>query len=126
MKVLTWNVQWFCGIDGVVDVARVIAHARSIADFDVLCLQEVAINYPRLEGGAAQDQPQLLRDDTRRVVDGARRGERNDHVDRPVGIASLRRRECAQHRERQRCQPLMERPHPHRIPARMKLWTNCL
>ncbi len=61
MKVLTWNVQWFCGLDGVVDVARVVAHARQMADFDVLCLQEVAINYPRLDGDASHDQPELLR-----------------------------------------------------------------
>jgi endonuclease/exonuclease/phosphatase family metal-dependent hydrolase len=62
MKILTWNVQWFCGLDGVVDVARVIAKAREIADFDVLCLQEIAVNYPRLEGNAGHDQPQLLRE----------------------------------------------------------------
>lgn len=62
MRVLTWNVQWFCGLDGVVDVARVIAHARAMADFDVLCLQEVAINYPGLDGDASQDQPQQVRD----------------------------------------------------------------
>ncbi|MBL8311701.1 MAG: endonuclease/exonuclease/phosphatase family protein [Burkholderiales bacterium] len=62
MKVLTWNVQWFCGLDGIVDVARVIRHARTMADFDVLCLQEVAINYPRLDGNASQDQPQQVRD----------------------------------------------------------------
>ena len=60
MKVITWNVQWFCGIDGVVDVARVVAAAKAIADFDVLCLQEVAVNYPRLEGNASHDQPALL------------------------------------------------------------------
>ena len=62
MKILTWNVQWFCGLDGVVDVARVVAHARAMADFDVLCLQEVAINYPRLDGNASQDQPRQLRE----------------------------------------------------------------
>jgi endonuclease/exonuclease/phosphatase family metal-dependent hydrolase len=57
MKLITWNVQWFCGLDGRVDVARVVQHARSMADFDVLCLQEVAVNYPRLRGDASQDQP---------------------------------------------------------------------
>lgn len=62
MKLISWNVQWFCGIDGRVDVARVVASARALADFDVLCLQEVAVNYPRLRGGAAHDQVALLRD----------------------------------------------------------------
>ena len=61
MKVITWNVQWFCGLDGVVDVARVVAAARAMADFDVICMQEVAVNYPLLEGDASQDQPALLR-----------------------------------------------------------------
>ncbi|MFT3719626.1 endonuclease/exonuclease/phosphatase family protein [Pseudorhodoferax sp.] len=56
MRLLTWNVQWFRGLDGVVDVARVIAHARALADVDVLCLQEVAQHYPALAGGAGFDQ----------------------------------------------------------------------
>jgi endonuclease/exonuclease/phosphatase family metal-dependent hydrolase len=60
MKLITWNVQWFCGLDGRVDVARVVNHARAMADFDVLCLQEVAVNYPKLKGNSAQDQPALL------------------------------------------------------------------
>jgi endonuclease/exonuclease/phosphatase family metal-dependent hydrolase len=62
MKLITWNVQWFCGLDGRVDVARVVQHARAMADFDVLCLQEVAVNYPRLKGNTAQDQPARLRE----------------------------------------------------------------
>lgn len=61
MKLITWNVQWFCGLDGRVDVARVVRHAQAMADFDVLCLQEVAVNYPRLKGDASHDQPALLR-----------------------------------------------------------------
>ena len=36
MKILTWNVQWFKGLDEVVDAARVIKHARSMADFDAM------------------------------------------------------------------------------------------
>lgn len=56
MKLLTWNVQWFLGLDGVVDVARVIAHARHLCDFDVLCLQEVAVGFPGLQGTAPSDQ----------------------------------------------------------------------
>lgn len=61
MKLITWNVQWFCGLDGVIDIARVVRAAREMADFDVLCLQEVAVNYPRLKGDASHDQPAMLR-----------------------------------------------------------------
>jgi endonuclease/exonuclease/phosphatase family metal-dependent hydrolase len=57
MKILTWNVQWFCGLDDVVSVERVIRHAQALADFDVLCLQEVAVDYPALTGNAGFDQP---------------------------------------------------------------------
>ena len=56
MHLLSWNVQWFLGIDGRVDVARVIRHAQQVCDFDVLCLQEVAVHFPGLEGDADFDQ----------------------------------------------------------------------
>lgn len=62
MKLVTWNVQWFCGLDGVVDVERVLREAQAMADFDVLCLQEVADGYPRLEGNAGFDQVQRVQD----------------------------------------------------------------
>ncbi|MDD5333500.1 MAG: endonuclease/exonuclease/phosphatase family protein [Rhodoferax sp.] len=62
MKLITWNVQWFCGLDEVVSVERVLREARAMADFDVLCLQEVAINYPRLAGNAGFDQVARLRE----------------------------------------------------------------
>ena len=61
MKILTWNVQWFCGLDDVVDVERVVNVAREMADFDVLCLQEVAVNYPLMPGRPGHDQPALLK-----------------------------------------------------------------
>lgn len=56
MKLITWNVQWCRGVDGKVDAARIVEHARALADFDVLCLQEVARNYPGLDGNDAGDQ----------------------------------------------------------------------
>ena len=49
MKLITWNIQWARGMDNRVDPARVVAHARQMADFDVLCLQEVADNFPELD-----------------------------------------------------------------------------
>jgi endonuclease/exonuclease/phosphatase family metal-dependent hydrolase len=56
MRLITWNVQWGRGMDGRVDPARVVAHARAMADFDVICLQEVADNFPDLDGNDASDQ----------------------------------------------------------------------
>jgi endonuclease/exonuclease/phosphatase family metal-dependent hydrolase len=61
MKIITWNVQWFCGIDGKIDIARIVNDAKAMADFDVICMQEVAINYPRLDGDAGHDQPAILK-----------------------------------------------------------------
>jgi endonuclease/exonuclease/phosphatase family metal-dependent hydrolase len=57
VKLVTWNTQWCCGLDGVVSPQRIVDGARALADFDVLCLQEVAVNFPRLRGGAGGDQP---------------------------------------------------------------------
>jgi endonuclease/exonuclease/phosphatase family metal-dependent hydrolase len=60
MKLVTYNTQWCCGNDGVVSPERIVQTARAMADFDVLCLQEIAVNYPRLQGNAGYDQPTLL------------------------------------------------------------------
>lgn len=60
MQLVTWNAQWCCGLDGVVSPRRIVDTARRLADFDVLCLQEIAVNYPRLRGNAGHDQPALL------------------------------------------------------------------
>jgi endonuclease/exonuclease/phosphatase family metal-dependent hydrolase len=56
MRLVTWNIQWGRGIDGRVDLARIVAAARAFADFDVLCVQEVADNFPGLEGNDERDQ----------------------------------------------------------------------
>jgi endonuclease/exonuclease/phosphatase family metal-dependent hydrolase len=56
MKLITWNMQWGRGLDGRVDLARIVDHARGMADFDVLCLQEVADNFPDLAGNDAANQ----------------------------------------------------------------------
>ncbi len=61
MKIITWNTQWCKGLDGRVDIARVVDVAREMADFDVLCLQEIAVNYPDLTGDTPADQPAALR-----------------------------------------------------------------
>jgi endonuclease/exonuclease/phosphatase family metal-dependent hydrolase len=56
MKLVSWNTQWCCGLDGQVQPERIVEVARALADFDVLCLQEVADGYPRLAGNASADQ----------------------------------------------------------------------
>ena len=61
MKILSYNVQWFKGLDGVVDIARVLAVAREMADFDALCMQEVSVHYSALTGASEPDQPALVK-----------------------------------------------------------------
>ncbi len=58
MKLITWNVQWCRGVDGVIDPQRIVREAQRLVDFDVLCLQEIADNYPdpRLRGSSGEDQ----------------------------------------------------------------------
>jgi endonuclease/exonuclease/phosphatase family metal-dependent hydrolase len=56
MKLITWNIQWCRGCDGRVDPARIARVAREMADFDVLCLQEVASNFPDLAGSTGENQ----------------------------------------------------------------------
>ncbi|HEX3096246.1 MAG TPA: endonuclease/exonuclease/phosphatase family protein [Usitatibacter sp.] len=56
MILVTWNIQWGLGLDGRVDLARIVQTARALADFDVLCVQEVADNFPGLEGNDDRDQ----------------------------------------------------------------------
>ncbi|HWA13019.1 MAG TPA: endonuclease/exonuclease/phosphatase family protein [Burkholderiales bacterium] len=60
MRLLTWNVQWCRGIDGNVDPSRIAVTARRMADFDVLCLQEVAVNFASLPGSRGEDQVRAL------------------------------------------------------------------
>ena len=60
MNLITWNIQSCRGCDGRVDPQRIIEVCRGMADFDVLCLQEVARNFPDLPGSRGEDQFALL------------------------------------------------------------------
>ncbi len=60
MRLLTWNIQWGRGMDGRVDLARQLAEIRAMADFDVICLQEVAVNFPGLPGSSGEDAIAIL------------------------------------------------------------------
>lgn len=59
MQLVTWNTQWCRGLDGVVSPRRIVEGARAMADFDVLCLQEIAQGFDALPG-APGDQPAEL------------------------------------------------------------------
>lgn len=56
LRIITWNIQWGLGIDGSVDIPRIVDEAHAIADFDVLCLQEVSDNFSDLMGNGGANQ----------------------------------------------------------------------
>lgn len=56
MKLLSWNIQWGRGIDGCVDLARIVRTIQQLGIFDVIYLQEVAVNFPGLPGNSEEDQ----------------------------------------------------------------------
>jgi endonuclease/exonuclease/phosphatase family metal-dependent hydrolase len=56
MKLLSWNIQWGRGMDGRVDLGRILRTIHETGDFDVICLQEVAVNFPGLPGSLGEDQ----------------------------------------------------------------------
>lgn len=60
MKLISWNVQWCRGCDGRVNPSRVSKVIKEMADADVVCLQEVARNFPELPGSAGEDQYETL------------------------------------------------------------------
>ncbi|ANN76010.1 endonuclease/exonuclease/phosphatase family protein [Bordetella flabilis] len=51
MQLVNWNIQWGRGVDGQVDLRRIVDEARGLADFDVLCLQEVTRGFHGGPGG---------------------------------------------------------------------------
>ncbi len=60
MRIMSWNIQWGRGADGRVDLERTIAAIRSAGGVDLICLQEVARNFPGLPGGAREDELAML------------------------------------------------------------------
>jgi endonuclease/exonuclease/phosphatase family metal-dependent hydrolase len=56
MKLVSWNVQWGRDAAGHVDLARTVREARRLADFDVLCLQEITRGFGTLAGHPGDDQ----------------------------------------------------------------------
>jgi endonuclease/exonuclease/phosphatase family metal-dependent hydrolase len=56
MWLINWNVQWGRSADGKVDLAHTLDEARRLADFDVLCLQEITRGFSALAGHPGDDQ----------------------------------------------------------------------
>jgi endonuclease/exonuclease/phosphatase family metal-dependent hydrolase len=56
MRVLTWNIQWGLGMDGVTDLKRIVERVMDMADPDILCFQEVSSNMPELKGTSGANQ----------------------------------------------------------------------
>ncbi|MBI3708664.1 MAG: endonuclease/exonuclease/phosphatase family protein [Proteobacteria bacterium] len=58
--VTSWNIQYGKGVDGIVDLRRIVDTARRLGAFDVLCVQEIAVNFAEMGGGATVDQTAQL------------------------------------------------------------------
>jgi endonuclease/exonuclease/phosphatase family metal-dependent hydrolase len=56
MKLLSWNIQWGRNAAGVVELAHTVREAKRLAEFDVLCLQEVTRGFGVLPGAPGDDQ----------------------------------------------------------------------
>ncbi|GAB2879735.1 endonuclease/exonuclease/phosphatase family protein [Paraburkholderia jirisanensis] len=63
MRLISWNVQWGRGARGDVSLPRMVGEARRLADFDVLCLQEVTRGFNVLAGHPGDDQFAELADE---------------------------------------------------------------
>ncbi|MBT0963631.1 endonuclease/exonuclease/phosphatase family protein [Denitromonas iodatirespirans] len=60
MRVISWNIQWGRGADGVVNLSRIVERIREWGPLDVICLQEVAVAFEGLAGGCGEDEVALL------------------------------------------------------------------
>lgn len=56
MKLVSWNVQWGRDAQGRVDLGRTVGEAKRLADFDVLCMQEITRGFGALPGAPGPDQ----------------------------------------------------------------------
>lgn len=59
MRILTWNVQYGKASDGTADFSRTLQHIKSLGDFDVICLQELARNMPEYCQAEQSDHLQM-------------------------------------------------------------------
>ncbi|MES2298995.1 MAG: endonuclease/exonuclease/phosphatase family protein [Pseudomonadota bacterium] len=59
MRIVSWNIRWGCGKDGRIRIHAIIDVLRKLNP-EVICLQEVAVNHPELEGNASANQNRQL------------------------------------------------------------------
>lgn len=59
VRLMSWNIQWCRGADGRVQLSRTLAEICA-AEADVVCLQEVAQNFPGLADNNRDDQVALI------------------------------------------------------------------
>lgn len=59
MRIVSWNIHWGCGKDGRIRIHAIIDVLRKLNP-DVICLQEVAVNHPELEGNANANQSRQI------------------------------------------------------------------
>jgi endonuclease/exonuclease/phosphatase family metal-dependent hydrolase len=59
MRIVSWNIHWGCGKDGRIRIHAIIDILRKLNP-DVICLQEVAVNHPELEGNANANQSRQI------------------------------------------------------------------
>ena len=60
LKLLSWNIQYGKGVDGLIDLKRIRDGILETADADIICLQEISRNEPQTSDSA--DQLQVLQD----------------------------------------------------------------
>ncbi len=56
MNLLSWNIQWERDMNDCVGLSRIAANIRVLGDFDIICLQEVAVDFPCLPGSKNKNQ----------------------------------------------------------------------
>lgn len=56
MKLVSWNIQWARGCDGLVSAQRIADTVHAQGGADVICLQEVAVGFDTLPGMNGEDQ----------------------------------------------------------------------
>jgi endonuclease/exonuclease/phosphatase family metal-dependent hydrolase len=62
VKLVSWNVQWGRDAQGRVDLRRTLDTAKRLADFDILCMQEITRGFDVLPGAPGPDQPEEIAD----------------------------------------------------------------
>ncbi len=60
IELVSRNIQWGPGLDGVVDLARIVDTVMAIGEADIICFQEVTRDLTALAGNDGADQPAVI------------------------------------------------------------------